>query len=208
MGAWEAPRGGVVKPGEGAPRGGPSREGPTRADAVRRHKAFKLPPLSFPRGGPPRRNRVRKPPCTGEYAPRVEGSNRQSTPEGGYWREGSPQRPGCWIVAEWPAIHRPKKGACWPEQAGLQTPPEPAIWAPTFAGLIPIGAVERFAKPMVGELTRVDIACRHRGTMRASKRPPKIIKSRAESTSRPAPEGATGRSAWRKDPAEAAHSRD
>jgi hypothetical protein len=92
------------------------------ADAGCHQPTIQLPPLSFPRGGPPQGIRVFRPPCQAACALQVEGHDHQSTPRGGYWRRHSPLGSNRTVAIGHPSTD-PEKG-CLPTRgtAGLQFP--------------------------------------------------------------------------------------
>jgi len=134
-----------------------------RAGHKRHHVTIQLPPLSFSRRGPQRGILGPGGRHTPLHAPlKWRGFVPGSTPEGGYRLESSPEN-----LVRTVAIHQPSTDsiACPPAQRtyGASVPRnEPMIGAnrkgPDLSAREQTGGC---ASPMVYELTRVNIACRH-----------------------------------------------
>ena len=110
---WRPPRGWAECYIEGEHARWTQPGGAACADAGCRQTTIQLPPLSFPRGGPPQGIRVFRPPCQAACALQVEGHDHQSTPRGGYWRRHSPLGPIRTVAIGHPSTD-PKKVAYRP----------------------------------------------------------------------------------------------
>ena len=158
-------RGGPPKGGAECYRGGEHARwtqprGAACADAGCRQSTIQLPPLSFPRGGPPQGIRVFRPPCQAACALQVEGHDHQSTPRGGYWRRHSPLGSNRTVAIGHPSTD-PERVAYRPGgRQGFGSHPRAQPRSQQKAGLARFEQVGGVATTSANELTRVDIACR------------------------------------------------
>lgn len=130
-----------------------------------------MPPLSFPRCGPPWSSRVGRPSMLHRIRPSGGGLQSPSQHPKADTGESGPPRGLVWIVASsQPSTDPEKRRLLARGPTGLRSPPASQPRKPL--GGQPHRQEARFTSTAVGELTRVNIACRAHGTTRAEKRPP------------------------------------
>lgn len=130
-----------------------------------------MPPLSFPRCGPPWSSRVGRPSMLHRIRPSGGGLQSPSQHPKADTGESGPPRGLVWIVASsQPSTDPEKRRLLARGPTGLRSPPASQPRRPL--GGQPHRQEARFTSTAVGELTRVNIACRAHGTTRAEKRPP------------------------------------